>query len=84
MKAEKQSIRENDFECSASTGVNTPGAMFPDSVPRILDFPHSTSWRALLSVCNCRLARQPFGRQIREQVSDPHRANSCFMRICAH
>jgi hypothetical protein len=28
---EMQSVSENDFECFASTGVNTPGAMFPDS-----------------------------------------------------
>jgi hypothetical protein len=26
-----QSIRENDFECFARTGVNTPETMFPDS-----------------------------------------------------
>src|SRR6266851_5719448 len=26
---EKQSISENDFECLASTGVNTPETMFP-------------------------------------------------------
>ena len=26
---ETQSIRENDFECLASTGVNTPETMFP-------------------------------------------------------
>jgi hypothetical protein len=25
-----QSMSENDFECLASTGVNTPGAMFPN------------------------------------------------------
>src|SRR4030095_8290440 len=28
---ETQSINENDFECFASTGVNTPGTMFPNS-----------------------------------------------------
>jgi hypothetical protein len=28
---ETQSISENDFECLASTGVNTLGTMFPDS-----------------------------------------------------
>src|SRR5215472_14304186 len=27
---EVQSIKENDFECLASTGVNTPGTMFPN------------------------------------------------------
>src|SRR5260370_38823389 len=27
---EMQSIRENDFECFASTGVNTPGTMPPN------------------------------------------------------
>ena len=26
---EMQSMSENDFECFASTGVNTPGTMFP-------------------------------------------------------
>ena len=26
-----QSMRENDLECFASTGVNTPGTMFPNS-----------------------------------------------------
>jgi len=31
---ETQSISEKDFECLASTGVNTPGTMFPDSVDR--------------------------------------------------
>jgi len=29
-----QSMSENDFECLASTGVNTPGTMFPDSGSR--------------------------------------------------
>ena len=29
---EIQSIRENDFECLASTGVNALGTMFPASV----------------------------------------------------
>src|ERR1700730_1136661 len=28
---EMQSMSENDFECFASTGVNTPGTMFPKS-----------------------------------------------------
>ena len=39
--AEMQSMSENDFECFASTGVNTPVAMFPDSVLRIFDFPEA-------------------------------------------
>ena len=30
---ETQSIRENDFECLASTGVNAPGTMFANSDP---------------------------------------------------
>ena len=30
---EMQSMGENDFECFASTGVNTPGTIFPDSGP---------------------------------------------------
>jgi hypothetical protein len=30
---EMQSMRENDLECLASTAVNTPGTMFPDSSP---------------------------------------------------
>jgi hypothetical protein len=29
----------NDFEHLANTGVNTPGRMFQDSVPRMFDFP---------------------------------------------
>src|SRR5260370_16515835 len=34
---EMQSIRENDFECFASTGVNTPGTMLPSvSSPPLL------------------------------------------------
>jgi hypothetical protein len=31
----------NDFEHLANTGVNTPGTMFPHSVPRIFDFPEA-------------------------------------------
>ena len=27
---EMQSMSENDFECFASTGVNTPGTMLPN------------------------------------------------------
>jgi hypothetical protein len=38
---EMQSMSENDFECFASTGVNTPATMFPDSVLRIFDFPEA-------------------------------------------
>jgi hypothetical protein len=34
-------MSENDFECFASTGVNTPVTMFPDSVLRIFDFPET-------------------------------------------
>jgi hypothetical protein len=34
-------MSENDFECFASTGVNTPVTMFPDSVLRIFDFPEA-------------------------------------------
>src|SRR5215469_10421253 len=30
---ETQSTSENDFECLASTGVNVPGTMSPDSGP---------------------------------------------------
>jgi hypothetical protein len=30
---DRQLMSENDFECFASTGVNTPGTMFPDSGP---------------------------------------------------
>ena len=30
---EMQSIKENDFECFARTGVNAPETMFPYSVP---------------------------------------------------
>ena len=43
-------LRENDFERLASTGVNTPGTMFPDSVPRICDFPEADFWPASLRV----------------------------------
>ena len=45
---EMQSISENDFECLASTGVNTPETMFPSSDPRILDFPEADFWTAPL------------------------------------
>jgi hypothetical protein len=38
---EMQSMGENDFECFASTRVNLPVTMFPDSVLRIFDFPES-------------------------------------------
>ncbi len=38
---EMQSMSENDFECFASTGVNTPGTMFPDSRPANIRFPRS-------------------------------------------
>lgn len=31
---ETQSINENDFECLASTGVDTTGTMFPNWGPR--------------------------------------------------
>jgi len=37
--AEVQSISENDFECFASTGVNTPGTMFQIRVPTNIRFP---------------------------------------------
>src|SRR5271157_1052177 len=37
-----QSISENDLECFASTGVNAPVTMFPDSGSRdLLDFPEA-------------------------------------------
>src|SRR5437660_11853708 len=36
---EMQSISENDFECFASTGVNTPETMFPNSSPANIRFP---------------------------------------------
>ena len=36
---EMQSMSENDFQCFASTGVNTPVTMLPDSVLQIFDFP---------------------------------------------
>jgi hypothetical protein len=29
---EMHSMRENDFQCLASTGENAPGTIFPDSV----------------------------------------------------
>src|ERR1700747_469389 len=38
---EMQSMSENDFECFASTGVNTPGTMFPNSGPVNIKFPRS-------------------------------------------
>ena len=31
-------MSENDFECFASTGVNTPGTMFPNSACRASNF----------------------------------------------
>jgi len=34
-----KSMRENDFECFASTGGNTPGTMFPNSTN--FDFPEA-------------------------------------------
>jgi hypothetical protein len=47
---EMQSIKENDFECLASTGVNAPGTMFPNfgcrevqPPPRRLPGPESES-----------------------------------------
>jgi hypothetical protein len=48
-------MSENDFECLASTAVNTPGTMFPNSGPSILDFPEADFGTALglgwLPVC---------------------------------
>src|SRR5260370_37188521 len=38
---EIQSMSENDFECFASTGVNTPETMFPNSGPANVRFPTS-------------------------------------------
>jgi len=41
-----QSINENDFECFASTGANTPETMFPDSGLVNIRFPEADFWRA--------------------------------------
>jgi len=41
---EVQSTSENDFECFASTGVNTPVTMFPDFEPH--EFPSTDTKRA--------------------------------------
>src|SRR5258708_28421125 len=38
---EMQSMSENDFECFASTGVNMPKTMFPNSGPANIRFPRS-------------------------------------------
>jgi hypothetical protein len=40
---EMHSISENDFECFASTGVNTPETMFPNRTRVNLDVPQADS-----------------------------------------
>ena len=47
---ETQSISENDVKCLASTGVNTPGTMFPNSRPPVsLDLPIVDFWSGATS-----------------------------------
>ena len=47
-----QSMSENDFECSASTGGKTaPVAMFPDSAPMSIRFPRSRAPAILTPSC---------------------------------
>src|SRR6266567_6319361 len=74
---EMQSMSENDFECLASTGVNTPGTTLPDSDPLSSRFPsrliarldrHLGVWSAkpYLEATSCllvirRLSEIPFG-----------------------
>src|SRR6266853_2733933 len=54
---EMQSMSENDFECFASTGVNTPERMSPNSGCREVDFPEA-DWGITLTckllARNCR------------------------------
>jgi hypothetical protein len=39
-----QSMSENDFECFASTGLNTPGTMLPNFWVRRFNFPQADFW----------------------------------------
>jgi hypothetical protein len=62
-----QSISENDFECLASTGVNTPGTTFPGRVQKTVGFAQAGPGKFSLSMLNFRLARNPLGsRQFRK------------------
>jgi len=47
---EIQSMSENDFECFASTGVNTPEIMSPDSGSVRFDFLEADFWLASTDV----------------------------------
>jgi hypothetical protein len=47
---EMQSMSENDFECFASTGVNTPGTMLPSSSSELLL--HVTLSSAMFPLCH--------------------------------
>lgn len=49
---EMQSIGENELECMASTGVNTPETVFPSPDARTLDVPEEDFWLASLRVCS--------------------------------
>ena len=44
-------MSENDFECFASTGVNTPGTMFPNSTN--FDFPEALEAADLSGLTLC-------------------------------
>src|SRR6266567_6763574 len=45
---EMQSMSENDFECFASTGVNTQGTVFPKFRRREVNFPEADFWPRML------------------------------------
>jgi hypothetical protein len=44
---EMQSINENDFECFASTGVNTPETMFPNSGALLTKESHKPNYQSV-------------------------------------
>src|SRR6266851_6809796 len=65
---EMQSIRENDFECFARTGVNTPETMLPSSSSALLL--HVTLSSATFPMCHKglqiawpQIVREPLGRK---------------------
>src|SRR5216684_2042955 len=59
---EMQSMSEKDFECFASTGVNAPVTMFPDSAPMSIRFPRSRAPASLAPPCfNFWIARHSCG-----------------------
>src|SRR6266851_6533738 len=65
---ERQSTSENDFECFASTGVNTPETMLPSSSSALLL--HVTLSSATFPMCHKglqiewpKIVREPLGRK---------------------